>query len=240
VLLACACPPGVRHIVDLGAGVGAVGLRAAQLEPAATVTLIEREPALVALAGANIAANGLSDRVSVTAADILARGFAAPGSHLAGAADVVLTNPPFAEPARVRASPDGARARAHVMGGALELWVKAGLACLAPRGRLVMIHRADCLQGLLAALEGRFGGIQLRFVHPRSDAPAHRLLLLAEKGTRAPLTVLPPLVLHDATGRFTPGAEALHRGSARLDWQETRRRRTGAGEGQHTRTRRQT
>jgi tRNA1(Val) A37 N6-methylase TrmN6 len=29
----------------------------------------------------------------------------------------------------------------------------------------------------------------------------------------------PPLVLHQADGRFTARAEALHRGDARIDWE---------------------
>ena len=61
-----------------------------------------------------------------------------------------------------------------------------------------------------------FGDARLQLVHPRADAPAARLLLRAVKGSRAPLRVEPPLILHDASGRFTPLAEALHRGEASL------------------------
>jgi tRNA1(Val) A37 N6-methylase TrmN6 len=46
-----------------------------------------------------------------------------------------------------------------------------------------------------------------------ADKPATRLILRGRKGSRAPLTLAPPLILH-AGGRFTPRAEALHRGAA--------------------------
>jgi tRNA1(Val) A37 N6-methylase TrmN6 len=48
------------------------------------------------------------------------------------------------------------------------------------------------------------------------DRPAIRLLLSGTKGSRAPLTILPPVVLNGPDGRFTPEAEALHRGEATL------------------------
>ncbi|MFZ1681410.1 MAG: methyltransferase, partial [Rhizobiaceae bacterium] len=66
-------------------------------------------------------------------------------------------------------------------------------------------------------LSGRFGGIEARFVHPRADAPAIRCLLRGRKGSRARLTVLPPLILHeDGTGRFAPEAEAAINGALAL------------------------
>jgi tRNA1(Val) A37 N6-methylase TrmN6 len=48
------------------------------------------------------------------------------------------------------------------------------------------------------------------------DKPAIRFLLNGTKGSRAPLSVLPPLILNDADGRFTPEAQALHKGEADL------------------------
>ncbi len=57
---------------------------------------------------------------------------------------------------------------------------------------------------------------RIRFVHPDADRPAIRFLLSGVKGSRAPLTILPPLVLNGPDGRFTSQAEALHRGEAIL------------------------
>lgn len=217
VLLAAAVPGGARRIVDLGCGVGTVGLRVAQMLPA-EVRLIDNSAEILEYCRRNIVENGLSDRVSCMEADCLARGFPQGQSGLAGWADTVLTNPPFALPGETRRSPDPLKAKAHVLAGTLEGWVKAALKCLAPRGQIVMIHRADALPALLATLPGRFGGTTVRFIHPRAGEPAHRLLLSATRGSRAPLMVLPPLVLHTADGTFTPEAAALHSGAAALDW----------------------
>lgn len=216
VLLAAACPQGAGRIVDLGCGAGAVGLRAAQVNADATVTLVDCDAEILALAAANSAANRLDDRCRVVAGDVLAKGFPAADSGLKDWADAVLTNPPFAAPGRGTISPDSRRARAHVIAGPLEAWVKAALRCLRPGGTLVMIHRADAIGDILAAMARRFGGVSLRFVHPRAGEPAHRVLVCARKGARAPLVILPPLVLHGAEGRFTDEAAALHAGISGL------------------------
>jgi tRNA1(Val) A37 N6-methylase TrmN6 len=98
----------------------------------------------------------------------------------------------------------------------LAEWLRACAGLLKPKGRLVMIHRADRLAECIAGLGGGLGGLRLRFVHPQADRPATRLLLSATKGSRAPGAVEPPLILHEASGRFTAQAEALHRGEGVL------------------------
>jgi tRNA1(Val) A37 N6-methylase TrmN6 len=96
--------------------------------------------------------------------------------------------------------------------GGLDGWVLACHAMLKSGGLLTMIHRADALPDVLAALSRRFGALAVKPVHPRVDAPASRILVRGRKDSRAPLTILPGLVLHDAEGRFTPQADAIHRG----------------------------
>jgi len=39
----------------------------------------------------------------------------------------------------------------------------------------------------------------------------------AKKGSRAPASIAPGLILHDERG-FTKAAEAIHRGAATIDW----------------------
>jgi tRNA1(Val) A37 N6-methylase TrmN6 len=132
-------------------------------------------------------------------------------------ADLVLTNPPFLEEGQARLSPDPRRAAAHALpAGGLEAWLQACAGLLKPKGRLVLIHRAERLADGLGLLGRGMGGIALRFVHPAADRPAIRVLVSAVKGSRAPLRVLPPVVLNGPDGRFTPEAEALHRGEAFL------------------------
>src|SRR5579863_4589263 len=101
------------HAVDLGAGVGAAGLALAQRIDGLSVTLVEIDPALAALAGENAAHNGLGERVRAACLDVAApaAAFAAAGLP-PGAADCVLMNPPFN--AAQNPSPDRGRRLAHV------------------------------------------------------------------------------------------------------------------------------
>ena len=81
-----------------------------------------------------------------------------------------------------------------------------------------MIHRPDALATILAAIENRLGAVALLPVHPSASAGAHRLLIAGVKGSRAPLRIAPALILHQADGRLTPAADAIHRGQAPIDW----------------------
>src|ERR1700741_1966998 len=63
ILLAAACPARTGDkVVDLGAGIGAAGLALAARVPGTTVTLVEVEPTLAALADENVRRNGLDER----------------------------------------------------------------------------------------------------------------------------------------------------------------------------------
>ncbi|MGU3537094.1 tRNA1(Val) (adenine(37)-N6)-methyltransferase [Methylobacterium sp. A54F] len=202
-------------VCDVGAGTGAVGLACAALWPDCRALLVEREAPLADLARRNAAANGLGDRVTVVEADVLAPGAARRAAGLApDMADAVLTNPPYHDHGRHRPSPVAGKATAHSFwAGDLGGWIRACTSLVRPGGRIGLIHRADALPACLDVLRGRFGDLAVRPVHPGPERPAIRVLISGAKGSRAPLRLLPPLVLHGADGRFTPEAEALHRGA---------------------------
>ena len=61
-----------------------------------------------------------------------------------------------------------------------------------------------------------FGAVAVLPVHPKPDEPAIRILVRAAKASRAPLAILPGLVLNDRAGRPTPEAEAVLRAGNRL------------------------
>jgi tRNA1(Val) A37 N6-methylase TrmN6 len=219
VLLAATVQPGFAgHVVDAGSASGAVGLAVAARVPAARISLIEIDESEAALAEENAIANGFRDRTSVVKADLLADFASRKAAGLTKAdADLVLTNPPYLDQSQVRASPDENRQRAHMMPeGGLERWVVACHALLKPRGILTMIHRADALPDVLGALAGRFGDVRVLPIYPREGSGANRILISGVKGSRAPLSILGGLIVHDADGRFTPHAEALHRGQSSL------------------------
>lgn len=220
ILLAAAAPASVSGLaLDIGAGVGAAGLSLAALRPGLIFGLVENDPPLAALARTNVAANGFEQSGAVYEADLLDPESRSAAGLSQGSAALVISNPPFLDAARVRPSPKAGKRSAHVMpaGATLGSWIGACLALLMDGGMLILIHRADALPEMLAALERRCGDIGLLPVYPQAGRPAVRILLRARKGSRAPLSIAPPLILHES-GKFTPAADALHRGEMLIAW----------------------
>ncbi len=220
LLAACAPADFAGRFVDAGSGAGVVGLSVAARRPEARGVLVDRDDTALALARRNVAQNGLTDRVAVVAADLLAplRDRSAAGLA-ARSADLVLTNPPFHPAGRVRVSPDARRADAHVLSDDdLTLWVRTCGTLLRPKGELLMIHRPDALRALLDALAGTFGAVAVMPIHPRADRTAVRVLIRAVKGSRAPLELRPGFVLQEADGRPTAEADDMARGRGLIAW----------------------
>jgi tRNA1(Val) A37 N6-methylase TrmN6 len=219
VLLAAACPAQAgEHVVDLGAGIGAAGLAVAARAPDIAVTLVEIDPDLAALAAENAQLNGLGARVRSVTLDAAApaRAFAAAGLTPDSVARVLM-NPPFNDPLQQRTSPERRRRLAHAAPRhALAVWVRTAARLLRPRGTLTVIFRADGLADLLEAVDTVFGAVAVLPVYPKPDQPAVRILVRATKASRAPLALLPGLLLNDAAGHPTPQAEAVLRAGATL------------------------
>ena len=220
VLLAAAATAGAgTRVLDVGSGVGVVGLAVARRIPDAHVTLVERDPLLAGLARANIARNGLSDRVGLIEADVAQPlGELAQLGALAETFDCVLANPPYHAHGRGTAARDTIKANANAMAeGDLDRWARFMAAMVRPGGCAILIHKAEAVPELMAAFTGRFGELLLVPIHPRAKSPASRVILRGIKGSRAPLQVRPGVVLHDPTGRFMPEVEAILRHGAALD-----------------------
>ena len=216
VLLAAAAPVehgSMQRVLDAGAGVGVVGLAVAARVADARVTLVEMAPALVDLGRRNVMLNAMSARVEVIEADVTwpARRLAAAGL-VPETFDHVLANPPYLEESRGRLPPDPLKAQANAMAdGGLERWLRFLARMARPGGTATLIHRADALGTLLDAIGARFGGIEVIPVHPRANEPAHRIIVRGRKGSRAPLSLRPGLVLHGQGSAFLPGIDAVLR-----------------------------
>lgn len=213
-LLAAACDAGPRErVLEAGCGVGGALLSAAARRPGTRFVGVERDAAMAGLARANAVANGMADRVEIVAGEVEA-GFKA----LALAPfDHVFSNPPFFDdPAALRA-PDPAKAGAWMADGGLAAWTGFLLKAVREGGTITLIHRADRLADILALLGPKAGSFRIRPVQPFVDEPAKRVMVRATKIGKAPLVLLPALVLHPRDGaKHTAQVEAILRGEAAL------------------------
>lgn len=215
-LLAAAVPvaPGQR-LIEAGCGVGGALFQIAARCPDAHLTGIEREADMAALAADNAALNGVADRVTIRRGDV-DDGFRALDLP---PFDWAISNPPFFDDADALRAPAPGKRAAWMADDGLAAWTRFLLKSVREGGRIVVIHRADRLADLLALLGQTAGSFTVRPIHPFADEPAKRVLVQAIKTGRAPLRLLPPLVLHDrAGGKHSTEAEAILRGEARLDW----------------------
>jgi tRNA1(Val) A37 N6-methylase TrmN6 len=215
-LLAAACEAadGAR-VLEAGCGVGAALLAAASRWPAARFTGLERDPAAAALARRNVELNGLAERVEILEGDVAGRFLALGRAPF----DAVLANPPFFDDPQALRAPSPERRGAWMADDGLAAWIGFLLKAVREGGSVTLIHRADRLADILALLAPKAGSAQVRPVHPFADVPAKRVLVRAIKTGKAPLQLLPPLVLHPRDGpRHTPQVEAILRGCARLEW----------------------
>lgn len=207
------------RVLDIGAGVGTAGLCLARRVPDAEVVLLEKEPQLAELAAENIRRNGLQDRVRVITAAV---GAGVAELRAQGLVEEsfghVIANPPYHDVGAGTRATDALKAGAHSMDEEeLERWARFMARMAAPGGEATIIHKAEALRRVLAALDPRFGALKVLPLYPRRGAAAHRVLVQGIKGSRAPLQVLPGFVLHQEGGNaFTPAAQEILRNGAPL------------------------
>jgi len=215
-LLAAACDAGAgERVVEAGCGVGGALLAAAARLPQTRFTGVERDPAALRLAHENIALNEMDGRVEAIEGDVAVR-FSALGLE---PFDAAMTNPPFFDDAGALRGPSEERRAAWMADDGLAAWTGFLSKAVREGGSITLIHRADRLADILSLLADKAGSFQVRPIHPFADEPAKRVLVRAVKTGKAPLKLLPALVLHDRGGaKHRPEVEAILRGEAALPW----------------------
>ncbi len=219
VLLAAAVPAASGDkILEAGAGVGVPTFCLAERVAGTRLTAVEVQRELCELGRENADRNGFADRVTFVEADIMASGADLTALGLArDSHDHVLANPPFHISGRARVSEDPGKARAHVQdAGDLERWIRFMVTMASADASVTIVHRADALSDLLAALDRRIGDIAVLPIHSKAGGEATRVLVQGRKGSRSPLRIRPGMVMHDAEGGFAPPAEQILRNGAGL------------------------
>ncbi len=214
VFLAAACPVKAgEDVLELGSGSGVVSLAILERVEGARARGVEIDPDLCTLADENALRNGLQDRASFTCGDVAASAalLAAAGLRQDGF-DHAVANPPFLTAGEARLPRDARLRRAHAQeAGALDRWIRCMAAFVKPGGSMTVIHRADALPQLLECCGGRFGGLAAFPLFSREGEPAIRVILQGRKGSRAPMTLLQGMILHESGRDFTPEAQAVLR-----------------------------
>lgn len=211
LLLAHFAEPGPEdRIMDLGTGCGIIPMILAFRRKATGIIGVEVQPSLADLARRNVALNRLTPRIKIWEKDLKDL----TGKNLKGGAfDVVLSNPPYRKAGSGRVNPNQEKALArHEIKATLEEVLRVAHYLLKDKGRLVMIYPGSRAVDLIRAMS-RFHlePKRLRLVHSHAQDEACLLLVEALKEGHAQAKILPPLILYDTEGNYTPAAQGLFR-----------------------------
>ncbi len=188
-----------QSVLDLGCGAGAAILCLMKRVDIRGYG-IEIQGGYAELARRNAVENGLELTVFEGDVDSL------PVALRALEFDHVIANPPF-YPRESHTGPrDGGRDLAH-RGDGLAGWIDTGLRRLRGGGTLHLVHRAEALAEILAALGDRVGAVRILPIAAREGRAAGRVLVSAKKGSKSALELLTPLVLHAGEAHGSDGED---------------------------------
>ena len=214
VLLAAATPikPG-QSFVDLGCGVGTIGLCLGQRVANIQGLGLELDPDLAALGQRNIERNVQQADLRILEEDMLQ----APPQPC----DWALSNPPFFAAGSGRPSPNAQRQQGRHGQVSLSTWLLALGAWVKPRGYMGLVLSSGQLAEAIQALGGgphNFGGFVIKPLLGKVDRQvAERCLLFARQGSRSDTVLAKPLAIRDRQGELTPEARQILDGGAALD-----------------------
>ncbi len=203
--------PGTRAL-DAGCGHGAALLCLAHRCRKVKIDGLEIDDITAEMARENLCLNGMETQAAIYTGSLFM-----PPEEVAGRDyDAVITNPPYAPPGTAAADPDRARACSERPPGDLAGWLSATLKRLKFRGELAVVHRADQVPALLAALSGRVGDLRVVPLWPRPGLSARRVVVFGRKGTGGAAEITPGICVHPSAGSgYTPAArKILHDGGA--------------------------
>ncbi len=221
LLLAASLPESANgSMAELGAGSSVAAFAALKTNPGLSAVLVEIEPVMAEIARKSLSlpANAeFAERAKVLVANAALAGEERKLSGLADASfNHVIMNPPYNHSDR-QASQQPLRALAHQMqDGGLDAWLRTASAILRPGGWVHLIYRAEAIGEIISSMQGRFGAISVIPLHARADEAASRIVVRGKRGSRAKLSILPGIVLHEADGKPTAIADALINGKRGL------------------------
>ena len=201
------------RILDMGCGTGAIGLMMAARLPEANITGLEIQPDMADMARRSVELNGLSHRVRIVCGDLR------DARELLGRCvfDAVVMNPPYTRMGSGPVSDQNTRALSrHQLTCTLEDMADAAFGVLRNGGKLSVVYPADGIYELMdACVHARMMPKKIRMVqHAVGRAPKLMLLEAVREGKRG-VEWLPPLVLCEADGSYTPEAYQIYYGRAK-------------------------
>ncbi|MFC5406749.1 tRNA1(Val) (adenine(37)-N6)-methyltransferase [Cohnella soli] len=197
-------------VLDLCTGNGVIPLLLTTRTEAA-IDAVEIQPRLADMAKRSVGLNRLSDKIRIIEDDL--RLWKPDGDVRY---DAVTVNPPYlpVHSGDRKTNIHQAMAR-HEIGCTLDDVIAACARAVRVGGRVSMVHRPSRLADIIDLMRRyRLEPKRLRFAHPRRDAEANMVLIEATLGGKPEVRLLPPIIVYEEDGEYTPELLAVFYGQA--------------------------
>lgn len=188
-------------VLDLGTGTGIIPILLEAKTKGRHFTGLEIQEEVAEMAGRSVRLNHLEDKVEIVTGDIKE------ADRIFGKSvfDVVTSNPPYMIADHGLQNPNRSRAISrHEICCTLEDVIREAELVLKPGGRFYMVHRPFRLTDMMELLRKyHLEPKRLKMVHPYVDKEPNMVLVEAIRGSRARVTVEPPLIVFQEDGTYT-------------------------------------
>ena len=192
-------------ILDVGSGTGGISLCLAYRFNQNPIVGLELQPELAELSNLSAKENNFSNLIYHNC-DIKEKKLPVKPCSFSH----VISNPPYS--LNDMPSPNQSKALAHNHSGLdLTSWINFCLKMLKPFGFIYLINRAEAITETLSALSKKAGNIQIIPLYSKEGQNAKRVMIIAQKDSKTPAKILPPLYTHSEDGSYTPKAQEILR-----------------------------
>lgn len=189
------------HVLDLGTGSGIIPILMEAKTGAKHLTGLEIQPESADMARRSVLLNQLEDKIKIIDGDLKE----ADKLFALASFDVVTCNPPYMIASHGIQNPDSPKAIArHEILCTFEDVAMQASKLLKPGGNFYLVHRPFRLTEIISVLtKYRLEPKRIRFVHPYIDKDANMVLIEANRGGKARVTMEKPLIVYKEQGIYT-------------------------------------
>lgn len=189
------------RVLDLGTGTGIIPILMEAKTDAAHLTGLEIQADSADMARRSVRLNHLEEKIEIITGDIKE------AVSLFGAAsfDVVTCNPPYMTEHHGLTNAGAPKAIArHELLCTLEDVISQAAKLLRPGGNFFMVHRPFRLVDIFVLLRSyHLEPKRIKMVHPFVDKEPNMVLIQANRGGKARITVEKPLIVYQKPGMYT-------------------------------------
>ena len=189
------------RVLDLGTGTGIIPILMEAKTKAAHLIGLEIQADSADMALRSVKLNGLEKKVEILTGDIKE----ADSLFDAASFDVVTCNPPYMTEHHGLTNPGEPKAIArHELLCTLEDVIRVSSRLLKPGGNFFMVHRPFRMVDIFVLLrQYRLEPKRMKLVYPFADREPNMVLIEANRGGKARMTVEKPLIVYKEPGVYT-------------------------------------